>query len=81
MKLRFRILPLGIEGRFTDTTLEYCLCQVYKEGLLEDEFIFILYCDGLKRTRSQFFDGTTCLEDVEEPMDKIELCKFVIQFA
>ena len=75
VKLKFGILPLGIEVvHFTDVPLEYRLCQLCKDRLLEDEFHFILYCDGLKDTRSQFFDGTTYLEDVE-PTDKVELCK------
>ncbi len=77
-KLKFGILPLGIEvGRFTDVPLEYRLCQVCKDGYLENEFHFLLYCEGLKDVRSQFFDGTTYLEDVEDPTDKAELCKLL----
>ncbi len=77
-KFKLGILPLGIEvGRFTDVPLEYRLCQVCKEGLLEDEFHFILYCEGLKDTRSRFFEGTTYLEDVEDVTDKVELCKLL----
>ena len=78
VKLKLGILPLGIEvGRFTDVPLEYRLCQLCDDGLLEDEFHFLLYCDGLKDTRSQFFEGTTYLDDVEDPTDKVELCKLL----
>ena len=57
--------------------LEYRLCQLCDDEMLEDEFHFILYCDGLKEVRSQCFEGTTYLEDVEDPTDKVELCKLM----
>ena len=78
MKFKLGILPLSIEvGHFTNVPLEYRLCQLCKDNLLEDELHFILYCDGLKDTRSQLFEGTTYLEDVEDSTDKVELCKLL----
>ena len=48
-KVKIGILPLALEvGRFTDVPLEYRTCQICDDELLEDEFHFLLYCEGLK---------------------------------
>ena len=75
-KLKIGILPLAIEtGRFLDVPLEYRTCQICEDNLLEDEYHFLLYCEGLKDTRSEFFTGYNWLEDLEDPTDKIALIK------
>ncbi len=79
VKFKTGILPLGIEtGRFNDTPIENRLCCICDDALLEDEYHFLLYCDGLKDIRSKHFAGKTYLEDVEDPTDKVELCKLLL---
>ncbi len=79
VKLKVGILPLGLEvGRYTDVPLENRLCHICNEGLLDDEYHFILYCDALKDTRSKFFGSTTVLDDVEDPTDKAEICRMLL---
>ena len=65
-------------GRFSDTPIENRLCCICEDGLLEDEYHFFLYCEGLKDIRSKHFEGTTYLEDVDDPTDKVELCKLLM---
>ena len=75
-KVKIGILPLALEvGRFTDVPLEYRTCKICDDELLEDEYHFLLYCDGLKDIRSDFFREYNWLEDLEDPTDKIELIK------
>ncbi len=71
-KLRFGILPIKIEtGRFNDTPLEYRLCDICSDDLLENEYHLVLYCESLKDIRSEFFGEYGWLEDVEDLTDKI----------
>ncbi len=75
-KLKIGIMPLAIEtGRFTDVPLEYRTCQICDDNLLEDEYHFLLYCEGLKEVRSSFFEEYNWLEDLEDETDKVELVK------
>ena len=75
-KLKIGILPLAVKtGRFTDTPLEYRICQICEDKLLEDEYHFLLYCEGLKDTRINFFAEYNWLEDLEDPTDKVALVK------
>ncbi len=79
VKLKVGILPLGLEiGRHTDVPLENRLCHICNDGLLDDEYHFILYCDALKDIRSKFFGSTAVLDDVEDPTDKAEICKMLL---
>ena len=78
-KLKMGILPLGIEtGRFKNTPIENRLCYICEEGLLDDEYHFILYCEGLKDVRSKYFANSTILEDVSDPTDQVEICKLLL---
>ena len=71
-------LPLGLEtGRFTDEPLENRLCCICEDQLLDDEYHFLLYCEGLKDIRMKYFAAHTYLEDVEDPTDKDELCRLL----
>ena len=77
--MKIGILSLGIEtGRFTDVPLEYRLCHICQDDVLEDEYHFVLYCDALKDIRSKYFARNTYLEDVDDPTDKVELCKMLL---
>ncbi len=79
VKFKSGILPLGLEtGRFNDTPLENRLCCICEDSLLDDEYHFLLYCEGLKDIRSKHFAKHTYLEDVEDPTDKVELCKMLL---
>ena len=79
VEFKVGMLPLGIEvGRFTDTPIENRLCCICEDALLEDEYHFFLYCEGLKDIRSKHFEGTTYLEDVSNPTVKVELCKLLL---
>ena len=78
VKFKTGILPLGLEvGRFVNKPIEHRLCLTCEEGLLDDEFHFLLYCDALKDIRSKYFAGRNYLEDVEDPTDRVELCKLM----
>ena len=78
-KLKMGILPLGLEvGRFKNVPIEYRLCCICDDYLLDDEYHFILYCEGLKDVRSKYFAQTTILEDVDDPTDKVEICKLLL---
>ena len=74
-KFKIGILPLGLEtGRFTDVPLENRLRCICEDGLLDDEYHFLLYCEGLKDIHSKHFAAHTYLEDVEDPTDKDKKC-------
>ena len=45
---------------------------------MDDEYHFILYCQGLKDVRSKHFAQTTILDDVDDPTDKVEICKLLL---
>ncbi len=73
-KLKIGIMPLALEtGRFTDVPLEYRTCKICEDQLLEDEYHFLLYCEGLKDIRSKFFEDYDWFQDVEDPTDKAEM--------
>ncbi len=79
IKLKIGILPLGLEvGRFTDKPIEYRTCLICEEGLLEDEYHFLLYCNAMKGIRSTYFDEYNYLEDLEDPTDRVALCKLML---
>ncbi len=65
-------------GRFNDVPIENRLCCICEDQLLDDEYHFLLYCEGLKDIRSKYFAAHTYLEDVEDPTDKDELCKLLL---
>ena len=72
-------MSLSIEkGRFTNVPLEYRLCHICSDNLLEDEYHFTLYCDALKNVRSKYFGSHTYLEDMDDPTDKVELCRMLL---
>ncbi len=50
----------------------------FNDSLLEDEFHFLLYCDALKDVRSKFFTEYNYLDDCEDPTDRVELCKLML---
>ena len=78
-KFKIGILPLGLKvGRFTDISLENRLCCIREDELLNDEYHFMLYCEGLKDIRSKHFAKHTYLEDVDDPTDKNEICKLLL---
>ncbi len=78
-KFKNGILPLGLEvGRFTDVPLENRLCCICEDQLLDNECHFLLYCEGLEDIRSKYFAEHTYLEDVNDPTDKDELCKLLL---
>ncbi len=78
-KFKIGIMSLSIEkGRYTNVPLENRLCHICNEGLLEDEYHFILYCEALKDIRSNHFACHTYLEDVSDPTDKTELCRLML---
>ena len=79
IELKIGILSLGLEkGRFTNVPLEYRLCLICDDDLLDNEYHFLLYCEALVETRSKFFGDNTFLEDVEDPTDPAELCKLLL---
>ncbi len=54
-KLKIGILLLKIEsGRWKDTPLGYRACKVCEKGYLENEYHFILKCEGLSDIRTQY---------------------------
>ena len=57
--------------------LEYRLCHICNDGLLEDEYHIVLYCDALVDTRSKYFATSAILEDVEDLTDKAEICRML----
>ena len=48
------------------------------DKVLEDEFHFLLYCEGLKDVRTEFFEDYNWLDDLEDPTDPVELLKLVL---
>ncbi len=78
IKFKTGILPLGLEvGRFVNEPIEERLCLICKDSLLDEEFHFLLYCEALKDIRSKYFAERNYLEDVEDPTDRVELCKLM----
>ncbi len=79
VRLKIGILPLGLEvGHFTDKPIEYRTCCICQDNLLEDEYHFLLYCDALTDIRSSFFEEYNYLEDLDDPTDKVALCKLML---
>ena len=79
VKFKVGILQLGLEvGRFTDVPLENRLYCIFEDALRDEEYHFILYCEGLKDIRSKYFASHNFLEDVEDPTDKVEICKLLL---
>ena len=68
VKLKIGVLLLQLEtGRWKDTPLEYRLCRVCNEGLLENELHFLLQCEKLIDERSDL-----CRELLERTDFEIE---------
>ena len=56
VKLKIGILPLRIEvGRFSDKPLEYRICHICEDVLLDNEFHFLMYCDNLREVRTDMY--------------------------
>ena len=64
-------------GRFVNKPIEHRLCLICDDGLLDNEFHFLLYCEALESVRSKYFAERNYLEDVEDPTDKVELCRLM----
>ncbi len=65
-KIKLGVLPLAIEtGRWKDVPLEKRLCAVCNSGNLENEYHFMLFCEGFKDTRTKY---------LQEVVDKTEVC-------
>ena len=58
--------------------IEYRLCCICNDYLLDDEYHFILYCEGLKDVGTKHFTQTTILKDVDDPTDKVEISKLLL---
>ena len=55
-KLKLGILPLQIEiGRWKDVALENRYCRVCEEDVLENEYHFVMYCEGLTEPRTDMY--------------------------
>ena len=55
-KLKLGILPLQIEvGRWKDVALEDRYCRVCGDDVLENEYHFLMYCEGLAKSRTDFY--------------------------
>ena len=79
IKFKIGILPLAIEtGRFTNIPLEKRTCLNCADGLLEDEYHFLLYCEAYKDISSRLFREYTFIHDVEDLTDRVELVKLML---
>ena len=59
--------------------MEYRTCKICEDQLLDDEYHFLLYCEGLKDIRSKFFEVYNWFDDVEDPTDKVEMVRLWLQ--
>ena len=79
IKFKIGIMPLSIEtGRYTDVPLENRLCINCSDGLLEDEYHLLLYCDAYKPIRDRLFKEYTFIHDVDDPTDRVELVRLML---
>ncbi len=78
-KIKLGVLPLAIEtGRWKDTPLEKRLCAVCKAGYLENEYHFLLFCEGLKETRTKLFQDIADNTDVNASGSEAEIFRALL---
>ena len=74
VKLKIGVLPLQIEtDRWKDTPLEYRLCRICNDALLEDEMHFLLQCEALVTERTALFQELIDRADYEIEGDESNL--------
>ena len=55
-QLHIGILPPAVEtGRYYGTSLENCICQIYNDNSVEDEFHFVCKCEAYSDIRLKYF--------------------------
>ena len=72
-QFRCGILPLEIEvGRYRDTPLEDRLCQICKNGAMEDEIHFLCQCNKYSEIRNILFTEAEQLDQHFHSKDDID---------
>ncbi len=78
-KFKLGVLPLAIEtGRWKDIPLEKRLCAVCNENCLENEYHFLLFCDGYKETRTKMFQEIVDKTDVNAVGTEAQILKALL---